>query len=62
MEQQLAHLTAQMAALKSSSGVTNASLVELYYCVTIPLMITIHAGCLAYEMGVQIESCGARFA
>ena len=44
MEEQIQQLT-QMAAT------TNAIFAEAYYYLTIPLMVIIHAGFLAYEMG-----------
>ena len=53
MESQIAELTAQVAALQSSAGVTNTSFAETFYYLTIPLMIIIHAGFLAYEMGAS---------
>ena len=51
MESQIAELTAQIAALQGSAGVTNTMFAETFYYLTIPLMIIIHAGFLAYEMG-----------
>ena len=53
MESQIAELTAQIAALQGSSGVTNTVFAETFYYLTIPLMIIIHAGFLAYEMGAS---------
>lgn len=53
MEEQIAALTAEVAALKSSSAATNTTYSEVYYYITIPLMILIHAGFLAYEMGAS---------
>ena len=53
MEEQIAELTAQVAALQASAGVTNTMFAETYYYLTIPLMIIIHAGFLAYEMGAS---------
>ena len=53
MEQQLAELTAQVTALQVSAGFTNTNFAETYYYLTIPLMIIIHAGFLAYEMGAS---------
>ena len=53
MEQQIAELTAQLAELQASSAVTNTMFAETYYYLTIPLMILIHAGFLAYEMGAS---------
>lgn len=51
MEEQLAELAAQVAALKGAGAVTNAMFAETFYYLTIPLMVLIHAGFLAYEMG-----------
>lgn len=53
MEEQIAELTAQVAALQASAGVTNTMFAEAYYYLTIPLMVLIHAGFLAYEMGAS---------
>ena len=53
MEEQIAELAAQVAALEASVGVTNTMFAETYYYLTIPLMIIIHAGFLAYEMGAS---------
>jgi len=53
VEEQIAELTAQVAALQASAGVTNTMFAETYYYLTIPLMIIIHAGFLAYEMGAS---------
>ncbi len=53
MEEQLAQLAEQVAALKASAGTTNTVFAETYYYLTIPLMILIHAGFLAYEMGAS---------
>ena len=53
MEEQIAELAAQVAALQASSSVTNTMFAETYYYLTIPLMIIIHAGFLAYEMGAS---------
>ena len=53
MESQIAELTAQVAALQGSAGVTNTMFAETFYYLTIPLMIIIHAGFLAYEMGAS---------
>ena len=53
MESQIAELTAQVAALQSSAGVTNTGFAEVFYYLSIPLMIIIHAGFLAYEMGAS---------
>lgn len=53
MEEQLAELAAQVAAIESKGNLTNTMFAELYYYLTIPLMIIIHAGFLAYEMGAS---------
>ena len=44
MEEQIAQLAAQVAT-------TNTMFAETYYFLSIPLMMIIHAGFLAYEMG-----------
>jgi len=51
MEEQIAALAAELAALKAASAATNTMFAETYYYLTIPLMILIHAGFLSYEMG-----------
>ena len=56
MEEQIAELVAKVAALEGAGGgaaVTNTVFAETYYYLTIPLMIIIHAGFLAYEMGAS---------
>ncbi|MFT5065590.1 MAG: ammonia channel protein AmtB [Yoonia sp.] len=56
VEEQIAELVAQVAALEASSAgaaVTNTMFAETFYYLTIPLMIIIHAGFLAYEMGAS---------
>lgn len=53
MEEQIAELVAKVASLEASSGVTNTIFAETYYFLSIPLMIIIHAGFLAYEMGAS---------
>lgn len=53
MEEQLAELTAKIAALEASSGTTNTMFAETYYYITIAFMVIIHAGFLAYEMGAS---------
>ncbi|MEL0123040.1 MAG: ammonium transporter [Paracoccaceae bacterium] len=53
MEEQIAELAAQIAELKASGAVTNKFFAETYYYLSIPLMIIIHAGFLAYEMGAS---------
>ena len=44
MEEQLAALVAQVAALEAKANTTNTMFAETYYYLTIPLMIIIHAG------------------
>ena len=53
MEDQIAELTARLSEIEASAGVTNTMFAEAYYYLTIPLMILIHAGFLAYEMGAS---------
>ncbi len=53
MEEQLAELTAKMAELEASNAAFNTMFAETYYYLTIPLMVVIHAGFLAYEMGAS---------
>ena len=53
MEEQLAELAAKVAELEAKAGVTNTMFAETYYYLTIPLMVIIHAGFLAYEMGAS---------
>ena len=53
MEEQIAELVAQVAALEAKGNTTNTVFAETYYYLTIPLMILIHAGFLAYEMGAS---------
>jgi Amt family ammonium transporter len=54
MEDQLAELAAKVATLEAAaSGANNTMFAELYYYLTIPLMVIIHAGFLAYEMGAS---------
>ena len=53
MEEQIAELATQVAELKASGAVTNTMFAETYYYLSIQLMIMIHAGFLAYEMGAS---------
>ena len=53
MEEQLAELAAKVAEMEAAASVTNTMFAEAYYYLTIPLMIIIHAGFLAYEMGAS---------
>ncbi len=53
MEEQVAELAKQVAAMKAKGDLTNTMFAEAYYYLTIPLMIIIHAGFLAYEMGAS---------
>ena len=53
MEDQIAELTARLSELELSASVTNRMFAEAYYYLTLPLMVIIHAGFLAYEMGAS---------
>ncbi|MEO1138882.1 MAG: ammonium transporter [Pseudomonadota bacterium] len=53
MEEQLAELAAKVAEMEAKGNLTNTMFAETYYYLTIPLMIIIHAGFLAYEMGAS---------
>ena len=53
MEEQIAKLTAEVAALKAANGTGNTVAAEMYYYITIPLMLLIHVGFLGYEMGAS---------
>ncbi len=53
MEDQLAELTARLSEIEASASVTNTMFAETYYYLSIPLMVLIHAGFLAYEMGAS---------
>jgi len=53
MEDQIAELTARLSELEVSASVTNRMFAEAYYYLTLPLMVIIHAGFLAYEMGAS---------
>ena len=53
MEEQLAELAAKVAELETKANVTNTMFAETYYYLSIPLMVIIHAGFLAYEMGAS---------
>ncbi|MEL6794186.1 MAG: ammonium transporter, partial [Pseudomonadota bacterium] len=53
MEEQLAELVAKVAELEGAAAARNTVFAELYYYLTIPLMVIIHAGFLAYEMGAS---------
>ncbi|MEM8793431.1 MAG: ammonium transporter [Pseudomonadota bacterium] len=53
MEEQVAELMAKVAALEAKANTTNTMFAETYYYLTIPLMVIIHAGFLAYEMGAS---------
>ncbi len=53
MEEQLAELVAKVAELEAKANVTNTMFAETYYYLSIPLMVIIHAGFLAYEMGAS---------
>ncbi len=51
MEEQIANLTAELAAMQAANAAGNTAAAETYYYLTIPLMVLIHVGFLAYEMG-----------
>ncbi len=51
MEEQIAKLAAEVAALKAANGTGNTIFTEMYYYLTIPIMVLIHVGFLGYEMG-----------
>ncbi len=53
MEEQIATLTAELAALKAANATGNTVAAETYYYITIPLMVLIHVGFLGYEMGAS---------
>lgn len=53
MEEQLAELAAKVAELEAASVSSNTVFAETFYYLTIPLMVIIHAGFLAYEMGAS---------
>lgn len=53
MEEEVARLTAELAALTEANAVGNTIAAETFYYLTIPLMILIHVGFLAYEMGAS---------
>ena len=53
MEDQIAELTARLSEIEASASVTNTMFAEAYYYLSIPLMVLIHAGFLAYEMGAS---------
>lgn len=53
MEDKIAELTAQLDALTAANAVGNTMAGEVYYYLTIPIMILIHVGFLAYEMGAS---------
>lgn len=50
---QIAEQKDQIARLEASTQITNTIFAETYYYLTIPLMLIIHAGFLAYEMGAS---------
>ena len=53
MEQELAALTERLAALESASAMSGTINSEIFYWWCTALMIAIHAGFLAYEMGAS---------
>jgi ammonia channel protein AmtB len=53
MEQQIADLTAKLEALEKSASMAGTINSEIFYWWCIALMVVIHAGFLAYEMGAS---------
>lgn len=53
MEDEVARLSAELAALSEAGSFGNTAFAETYYYLTIPLMVLIHVGFLAYEMGAS---------
>lgn len=53
METDLATLAAKVAELTDKAASTGTTFSETFYYITIPLMVLIHAGFLAYEMGAS---------
>lgn len=53
MEQQIAELSAKLAALEKSTSMAGTVNSEVFYWWCIALMVIIHAGFLAYEMGAS---------
>lgn len=53
MEQDLLNLATQVAELEAKVGTTGTTFSQVFYYLTIPLMVLIHVGFLAYEMGAS---------
>mgnify|MGYP006287022341 CR=1 FL=1 len=53
MEEQLAEMADRLAALEASAGMSNTVNMEIFYWWCTGLMVIIHAGFLAYEMGAS---------
>lgn len=53
MEQELANLAASVAELQAKAGSNGSIFAQTFYYLTIPLMVLIHVGFLAYEMGAS---------
>jgi len=53
VEEEITRLTTELAALTQANAVGNTMAAEVYYYLTIPLMVLIHVGFLAYEMGAS---------
>lgn len=53
MEEEIAKLAAEVAALKAANAAGNTMAAETFYYLTIPLMVLIHVGFLGYEMGAS---------
>ena len=53
MEDEIARLSMELAALTQANAAGNTIAGEIYYYLTIPIMVLIHVGFLAYEMGAS---------
>lgn len=53
VETDISTLAEAVAQLQASAAATNTIFAETYYFLSIPLMVLIHAGFLAYEMGAS---------
>lgn len=53
MDDQIANLAADIAALRAAQEAGGTTVAEMFYFLTLPLMTLIHAGFLFYEMGAS---------
>ena len=53
MEEEIARLSAELATLTQANAVGNTAVAEVFYYLTIPVMLLIHVGFLGYEMGAS---------